>query len=414
MRHYQVKKNTKRFFDKIVFNTLDHPKIVSSFLTNIQYGLSYKHKKFTLDFSNVNPIFPNAAVPVAGLIHYYKSLGISFEYIDNDGIIETHQIVDTIEPKDESQVKFKNTLSKVWRFSSHESIFWLVSSFIEELRRSDVFEENVLIGIEWCINEIMDNVLIHSNQNIGFVMGQIHKSKKHVAFTVFDYGQGLYNSLKSSIYAPRHPLDAITLCVKEGVTRDKSSFQGNGMFGLHQIVNFNQGSLSIVSNSSAYFLKRGKVMTFKDIPTISRNQGCTAIDFQLDYDNPISISDALKFNNKSHEVHNFLLDDLENDNGEILYKVRERAMGYGTRPSGQRVRNEIINIYKETKKVVIVDFDEIALISSSFADEFLGKLVVEFGFFGFNNIIKLKNMSKIVQDIVQRSVSQRMAESLNK
>lgn len=406
------KQNTHRFNDKINFNTLDHPKVVSSFLSNLQQGLYHKHKKFILDFSKVNPIFPNAAVPIAGLIHYYKNLGIDFTFIDNDGIIESSQILSTIEPTEESQLTNKNTLSKVWRFSNHKSIFWLVNSFLEELRRSDVFENDVLNSIEWCINEIMDNVLNHSNQNTGFVMVQIHKSNKHVAFTVFDYGQGLFNSLKETIHAPRHPLDAITLSVKEGITRDKKVFQGNGMFGMHQIIKNNEGSLSITSNSASYFLKRDKVMTFKDLPTISRKQGCTTVDFQLDYEKKASIAEALKFNNMNHEFHNFLLENLENDKGEILFKIKDKAMGYGTRPSGLRVKNEILNIYKETKKIIIIDFEEIAVISSSFADELIGKLVVEFGFFGFNNIIKLRNMNITVQDIVQRSVSQRMAESL--
>ena len=55
----------------------------------------------------------------------------------------------------------------------------------------------------------------------------------------------------------------------------------------------------------------------------------------------------------------------------------------------------------------------INIISSSFADELIGKLVTEFGFYGFNNIFKLKNMNANVQSIVQRSVAQRMMESFN-
>lgn len=61
-----------------------------------------------------------------------------------------------------------------------------------------------------------------------------------------------------------------------------------------------------------------------------------------------------------------------------------------------------------------MDFTGIDLISSSFADELLGKLVVEFGFFGFNNFFKMKNMNSLIQSIVQRSVGQRMAESLER
>jgi len=53
------------------------------------------------------------------------------------------------------------------------------------------------------------------------------------------------------------------------------------------------------------------------------------------------------------------------------------------------------------------------MISSSFADELIGKLVTEFGFYGFHNIFKLKNMNPDVPSIVQRSVAQRMIESFN-
>lgn len=77
------------------------------------------------------------------------------------------------------------------------------------------------------------------------------------------------------------------------------------------------------------------------------------------------------------------------------------------------MRNEVINIVKETGSVVSIDFQGIALVASSFADEFIGKLVLEFGFFGFNNVIRLRNMNELTQSIVQKSVSQRMAESLN-
>ncbi|MBA4852004.1 STAS-like domain-containing protein [Emticicia sp. BO119] len=406
---------TNREDNKVIFDTLDHPVVVNSFIENIKKGINAGYRDFILDFSKIHPIFPNASVPISGLIQYYKNTGVVFSYIDNsDNIISSTQFFDPIEPQDGSQLKLKNTLNKIWKFSNHESVFWLVNSFLEELRRSDIFEEGVLVGIEWCVNEIMDNVLNHSSQSIGFIMGQIHKSKKHIAFTVFDYGQGIYNSLKDSTYAPRHPLDAITLSVKEGVSRDKKNFQGNGIFGLHQIVKFNEGRLSITSNSAAYILKKDIAKSFKNVPTISREVGCTTIDFQLDYGNKISISDALKFGEKNYEIQNILLESLENEYNQIHYKINERVTGSGTRPSGLRTRNDILNIIKETKKVIVLDFDEIVLITSSFADEVIGKLLIELGFYGFNNIIRLRNMNSTVQNIVQRSVSQRMAQSLNK
>ena len=109
---------------------------------------------------------------------------------------------------------------------------------------------------------------------------------------------------------------------------------------------------------------------------------------------------------------NIKVEELENDRGELEFKLAENSSGFGTRQAGERVRNLIINLYRQSNKVIIIDFSGIELISSSYADELIGKLVIEFGFFGFNNLIKLKHMNNLTQKIVQRSVSQRMAESL--
>ena len=98
---------------------------------------------------------------------------------------------------------------------------------------------------------------------------------------------------------------------------------------------------------------------------------------------------------------------------DLLYNVKEWHNGAATRLSGEQLRNDIINTFLITKRRIVIDFADLRVISSSFADELLGKLVLEFGFFGFNNIVKLKNMNELIQQIVQRSVAQRMAESLN-
>jgi len=283
---------------------------------------------------------------------------------------------------------------------------------LEELNSSDKFEKGVLEGLEWCLNEVMDNVIQHSDSSCGFVMGQIHKSTKHVAFTIFDAGRGIYNSLKNSIHNPRNPIDALTLSLQEGVTRDKKVGQGNGMYGLRRIIQHNEGRLTLTSNSASYFLKGDQAETFKRIPTLSREQGCAIVDFQLDYDKNVSIADALKFNGKLYDPVNLKIEELENDKGEIEFILLQKSSGFGTRQAGERIRNQILNIHQQSNQVIVIDFKGVELISSSFADELLGKLVVEFGFFGFNNLIRMRNMNSLVQNIVQRSVSQRMAESI--
>ena len=400
--------------DVIKFYRLDHPKVVSNFIKAIKYGQHNQINEFKLDFSAIKRVYPNSSVPIAGIIDFYRSnFEIIFSRTDKLQIVTATHILDPMHVDKYPELLKLNVLSRVWVFKNSAEIALLVNTFIDELSKTDEFETGVLNGLEWSLNEVMDNVLQHSNQSYGFVMGQIHKSSKHVAFCVFDNGQGIYNSLKNSIYSPRNPVDALTLCVKEGVTRDKSIGQGNGMWGLHQVIKYNKGTLMLTSSTASYIMKEDQINTFRKIPTISYANPCTIVDFQLDYDKPVSIADALKFGGRSYELVNIRLESMENNQGEILYKLIDKSSGTGTRQSGERIRNDILNIHRETGKSVIIDFEGVAVISSSFADELLGKLVIEFGFFGFNNIIRLRNMNELVQSIVQRSVSQRMAESLN-
>jgi len=93
----------------------------------------------------------------------------------------------------------------------------------------------------------------------------------------------------------------------------------------------------------------------------------------------------------------------------LIYKLSEQSSGTGTREAGERIRNEIVNLRNETCSPVELDFTGVSVVSSSFADELIGKLVAEYGFFGFNQGFRLKGMNSTVQSIVNRSVSQRMA-----
>jgi hypothetical protein len=105
---------------------------------------------------------------------------------------------------------------------------------------------------------------------------------------------------------------------------------------------------------------------------------------------------------------------LEEDSlGYIIIDLQTIKYGVGTRKAGERLRNELISLYNQSGTNFIIDFTNVRIISSAFADELMGKLVTEFGFYGFNNIFKLKNMNSNVQSIVQRSVAQRMMESFN-
>lgn len=394
--------------DVIEFKRLDRAKVVSDFIRCIIDAKNKGYNFLILDFDSVEGVYPNAAVPIAGLIQYIQNeYGVEIE-VENIRRIEKFNIF--CPQRYQSDSRF--IMNRIWLFSTAEEVAKIVDAYIEELQKSAQFYKGVLNAIEWSLNEVLDNVIQHSKTGFGYVMGQLHSNSKNIAFTVFDSGQGIFNSMKDSEHHPRTTIDAITLAIREEVTRDKSIGQGNGLFGLHSIVKQGKGSLVITSGKGSYIYNNNDVRTYDSLPCISAQQPGTIIDFQLNYSKDMSLDKALVFRGKQYELINLRFEDLEDDYGRMVYKIAEHAEGTGTRDSAIRVKNEINNILSEEQKPITLDFSGVAVISSSFADELLAKLFLNLGLFQFNNLIKIKGLDQSQQKILQRSVLQRIIEDL--
>ena len=92
-------------------------------------------------------------------------------------------------------------------------------------------------------------------------MGQHLKDSHRIAISIFDYGRGILKSFKDSNYhnMPRTAKDAITLALQEKVTRDPNVGQGNGMWGLSELVLNNGGLLRIISSEAGIQFNSGDV-----------------------------------------------------------------------------------------------------------------------------------------------------------
>ncbi len=388
---------------------MDHPLAVSLFLHCLFEATSKRgYADITVDCSKVERAFPNVIVPVAGIIDYYReNKDVLFSFENLPKILGSAHITEPQTIGGNRALLAANAMNVVWRFGSDQEVNLLCNEFIESVSQEIVCEEGVIDSIMWSLNEIMDNVLQHSGKDYGLIMGQIHKRTKHISFCIYDNGQGIFNSLKNSRHAPKNAIEAIQLAIQERVTRDKAIGQGNGMWGLSEIVKNNSGRLSISSGSGLYFRSNGHLELRNDLTYLSPEYSACSVDFQLNYDKKVSLADALK----GHKPVNYRTESFEDAGGTVIYRLADAATGIGTRKSGEKIRNDLINMYNDSKKGIIIDFEDVQIISSSFADELVGKLLVHFGFFGFNQIVRLKNMNPTIQAIVERSVAQRMAES---
>ena len=268
--------------------------------------------------------------------------------------------------------------------------------------------EGVHTAFNWCLWEIMDNVIQHSQAESGFVEAQAHPNTRRLAVCVADAGIGILESFRGSKHQPRNEEDAITLAIQERVTRDSNVGQGNGLRGLYRIVAQNGGRLRISSGRGVLdVLGADAPQTYGDSWEIDGTNVGTTVDFQLPTSNPIDVSSAL-----GHQPVNIVMESFESDNGEVRFSVTQEAQGLGTRRAAAPLRTKVINVLRETQGAVVIDFDGVPLVSSSFADEFVARMVTELGFVTFQQAIRLENMSELVQSMVNHAVMRRMAQAM--
>lgn len=403
-----------KIYDNVIkpFN-LTNKRLIPEVINGLKrLHFKFNHKKIVVNLEEIDSVYPYPTVPVAGYIYYFRNvLGVEFEFINVPTYLKKIHFLSPDEIDKTTTGKGTNFLDRVWIFNSSDDVHTLVNGFLASIRKSCIAEEGVLQACEWGLNEIMDNVIQHSNENIGFIMGQVHKENQVLRISIFDYGQGIFQSLKDSKYRPRNASDAISLSIQEGVTRDKNVGQGNGMWGLYNIISLNNGGLQIISGKGGLnFQNRTKTTeTYQNIIMLSPVHQSTAVNFDINLKQSISMKEALG----GYEPIDLFIENLEDELDRVVYRIVDQSSGTGTRQSGKRIRNELLNIYKSAKRPVILDFEGVGIVASSFADELIGKLVQELGLFQFQAAFPMKNMNITIQSIVQRSLSQRLAENLN-
>jgi len=372
-------------------------------------ALKDDHKKISVDLTKAagKPSYPSTLVPISAFYENLKKTNKDVEFIlvGDESIAANTNFLNPRPPGLIS--KYPSVLNRVWKFGSPEDVFKLVTEYMDAIYKEDIFEgRNVLTAIEWCLNEVMDNVIQHAECEWGYVMGQIHPKTKNVVFCVSDAGRGILESLKSSgAYNPKTPTDAITLSLREGVTRDKKIGQGNGLWGLHQIVRGNSGVLRVSSAGATIDVSETGVVSHEGYVWLNKARGGTVLDFRLEYTKPLSLDAVLK----GYEPMSLKIFKSTNDDSSIIhYKLIDKKSGYGTRKAGERVRNEVVNLTKESGQIVDLDFKGVGVVSSSFADELVGKLFLYLGPLKFNQLIRMTNMNSSIEAIINKAMEQRL------
>lgn len=89
----------------------------------------------------------------------------------------------------------------------------------------------------------------------------------------------------------------------------------------------------------------------------------------------------------------------------MIVNLKEFGTSLGSRVLGKEVSN-LINFEKEDK--IILDFDEVKMITSSFADEVIGKNCAKLGLHNFFKKVQIVNSSEQIKLILKKAIMDRL------
>lgn len=374
------------------------------------------YNEIILDLSECTSAFQNSMLSVCAQILAYRKAGIEFSLVPPTYKILNNLFRNTgwghfLDPRKFDPSNFRGYTripATQYRNPSEQQIAVnkivnVILGAIPDMNRSD------FAAFEWSVNEITDNVLVHSDSSIGGLVqvSTFQKNKKQVQFVVADAGVGIPTTLREGHLEITSDPDALDKAIKEGITRDKKVGQGNGLFGSYEICSKSKGYFEIHSGHARleYTERKGLSITYQKIPYSG-----TIVVATIDFSEPRLLEEALRFGGKKYQPIDSVETKYEvSDDGKLYFLLSEESTSYGSRVAGRPIRNKLSNLLKMgSNQKVVIDMKGIALISSSFADEAFGKLFLEYGAITFMQKFEFVNMMDTVKYLIDKAIAQRM------
>ena len=310
------------------------------------------------------------------------------------------------------------------RFSDFDQQQKLVNDFMDVVMRNMTLERDVIAGLEWSINEITDNVLNHAEcAEGGVVQVSTFTETRKIAFGVADSGRGILSSLREGHPELRTDAQAIGEAMKAGITRDPDAGQGNGIAGTLRIATMSGGSFEITSGLAQIVTRTER--TGDQLPSSaeakvyerkeSQRFVGTVVYAELGLDAQFHLSEALGFSGEPHQPTDLIELQYQTDSGDaVVLKLCEESTGFGSRPAGRQLRTKCLNLLNaEPTKPLVLDWTAVPLVSSSFADELVGKLFASLGPLTFSARVRNVGMEAMVRGLVDKAIMQRVAQVAN-
>lgn len=372
------------------------------------------YSEIILDFSQCTEAYPPAMVGVCVQVRRWRQEGISFQLVEPADQKLARHFVNTnwahlLDPERYAATRFQDhrqipatpfaTLTEQPELTYR--VVKLVIGALQGVHRGDV------AALEWAVNEIIDNVITHSESVVGGILqvSTFTKGKK-IQFVVADAGIGIPKSLRV-VTGETPDEQALARAIEEGVTRGTG--QGNGLFGSYEICRRSKGFFSIESGHGRLRFSPESGLQLRHNARVPYHG--TLVTGVLDLSVPKLLEEALRIKGRVYRPTDYLETHYEDPHQDrVLFRLHSEAAAFGSRLAGTPVRNKLLNLIQMIERqVIVVDFIDVPLLSSSFADEVFGKLFAEVGPLVFTNRLQLVNVPPLTASLMDKAIMQRVA-----
>lgn len=382
--------------------------------------LERSHDQIKLDFTRCTTAFSGAILPICARTMHFRKQGVEF-FLDLPQDKKLNKLflnanwAHLIAPEDFDPAprSAANRQFPATAYRTHSEQNVVLNELLERLLAViPNFSRKAFAAVEWALNEISDNVLNHSQSDIGGILqlSVFDVRTSRVEFTVADSGVGVPTTLRAARAGIETDADALVQSVRSGVTRNPVDFQGNGLYGTLEICRVGGGRFSLNAGRGALFSINKSVEVRNEIVDICG----TTVDAIIDFSEPQLLERALAIDGRVHKPVDYIELQYEQDGLQAVpFKLEEQASSYRSRSAGKPTHVKLANLVEACDgQTIYVDFSGIPVISSSFADEVFGKLFLALGPMRFMQAIRLINVTPTVQALIDRAITQRMQSSV--
>jgi STAS-like domain of unknown function (DUF4325) len=103
----------------------------------------------------------------------------------------------------------------------------------------------------------------------------------------------------------------------------------------------------------------------------------------------------------------------ENEEGLVVFPLAREAQGFGSRAAGMPLRQKLKTLSKIcVGKRIVIEFSDVSIISSSFADQVFGKLFAELGPLEFMKAFEFRKVDSTIHGLINKAIEQRAKTGL--